>query len=567
MANAVVNSASYLEGPIALGSIFTVFGYSLGPLDLVQAGSYPLPTLLSGTSIKITAGSTSFNCPMIYTSYSQLSAILPSNAPIGDATLMVTYNGVTGTFFPAHITIVSSSFGIYSVGSSGIGPGIITGVDYVVKPLDQPARPGEVVIAWGTGLGPTEGSDANQPTSTKQFPNVEVFIANTPAAVTYAGRSGCCAGLDQIAFQIPNTTLGCFVPVIVRTGGATVSNFVSVPISAFGQACSIDPPGLPAQLLSRALAGDQLKVGIIAVGPLKFLEFFGFSFSQNALDQLSALLHGPVSSADVKRLIQAYRARQMLTVRQLLAKYGIDVKHIDRRLVRAVRAAAGLDQQGVGANFGTFSALSAFSPQFASNVPPVGTCTVTREVQPPRFQVQSKSLDAGSVLTFNGPAGQRVMSRQSTGYQASLGGGFPDTKVPVGAYSVAGSGGTAVGQFTARLNISSVLTWSNKSAIGSVDRKVPLTVTWTGGAGSGYVLIGAVAESNGAAGALLCVENSQKGSFTIPSFALSALPGATSASAYLFVAPHPFSNPVTIPGVDLAYFINGSADYKPMEFR
>jgi hypothetical protein len=80
-------------------------------------------------------------------------------------------------------------------------------------------------------------------------------------------------------------------------------------------------------------------------------------------------------------------------------------------------------------------------------------------------------------------------------------------------------------------------------------------------------MIGGVTESNGANRAFLCTEDGQKGTFTIPSFVLSALPSTNSGSAYLFIAPHPLSNPVTIPGLDLAYFINGSSDYRRVTLR
>ncbi|MBZ5607822.1 MAG: hypothetical protein LAP38_06175 [Acidobacteriia bacterium] len=574
--SSVVNSASYYDH-LAQGSIFTVFGYSLGPADLLSADVFPLPSELGGTSIKVTSGSSSLSCPMVYTSYAQLAAILPSNTPLGDATLTVTYKGATGTSSPAHIIVVASSVGLYSVASSGLGPGIITSSDFALKPLDRPARPGEVLIAWGTGLGAIDGNDAMPPPSGKQFANVEVFVGNSPATVVAAGRSGCCAGLDQIAFEVPNATFGCLVPVTVRTGGATVSNFVSVPISARGEACSNTAPGFPASLLNRAIAGDPLKLGLIAIGPVRLLEFLGFSFSQGAQDQLSALLHGPVAEADIKRLIQAYRSRQMRTLQQILAKYGVTPRHIDHKLVRAVHALAGLDVQGAGAAFGTLSSLSDFGPQFAFSVPPAGTCTLTREMQAPRFEAESRSLDAGAALSFNGPSGPRAMQRKSSAYEVSLGGGFPEAIVPSGSYSVAGSGGTGVGPFTATLNISDTLTWTNKSSISSIDRRQPVTVTWTGGPSPGFVLIGAlVLDANSNSGvlkpndldaAVVCVEDSRKGSFTVPSFALSALPTADAGSGYLIVMPHPFSNPVQIPGLDLAYFMNGSADYKPMEFR
>src|SRR5260370_31398631 len=61
--NGVVNAASYLSQAytnygIARGSMFLVFGSALGPVNLVQATSFPLPTTdgLAGTRVLISIG-------------------------------------------------------------------------------------------------------------------------------------------------------------------------------------------------------------------------------------------------------------------------------------------------------------------------------------------------------------------------------------------------------------------------------------------------------------------------------------------------------------------------------
>jgi len=562
--NSVVNSASYSVHPIAEGSIFTVFGFNLGPSQIVHANSYPLQPLLGGTSINVTAGGRTFNCPMIYSLDVQAAAILPSNTPAGDAIMTVSYLGRISP--PRAIKVASNGFGIYSIASSGAGPGVITGVDYAPKTFDRPAKTGEVLIAWGTGLGPIDGSDSQAPGTTKQFPNVEVFVGNVPAAITYAGRSGCCAGLDQIAFQVPDSALGCFVPIAIRAGGVNVSNFVSLPISSSGTACTNGAPGLPTALLSKASAGEKVKLAELAIGPIRFLQGVGYSFSQGAAEQLSALLKTPVAEADVRRLVEAYRAKQTGTVKQILSKYGIKTNHLNRQLVRDLRAAIGLDQQGVAAAFGTFARISDFTAQFGGNVASAGSCVVTGGAQFPSSQAQSSAADAGATLTFDGPSNRKTMQRISTGqYQVSLGAGFPTTTVPPGVYTIAGTGGRDVGSFTALLNITDSLVWTNKSAIGPVDRTRPLTVTWSGATVPGYVLVGGFWHSSGEGAIFTCVEDGRKGTFTIPSFVLSAVP--PSVGATLFLAPHPFSNLVTIAGFDLAYFANGSSDYKSVDIR
>src|SRR5215475_9921056 len=99
--NGVVNAASYLSHQfsnygIARGSMFVVFGSALGPVDLVQASNFPLPTSdgLAGTRVLVNIGGYSASCPMIYSSLNQIAAIMPSNAPEGDGTLVVSYQNL-----------------------------------------------------------------------------------------------------------------------------------------------------------------------------------------------------------------------------------------------------------------------------------------------------------------------------------------------------------------------------------------------------------------------------------------------------------------------------------------
>src|ERR1700742_3171240 len=97
----VVNAASYLSSSftnygVARGSLFLVFGSALGPVDLVQATAFPLPTTdgLAGTRVMISMGAYNAACPMVYTSGTQIAAIMPSNAPEGDGSLIVVYQNL-----------------------------------------------------------------------------------------------------------------------------------------------------------------------------------------------------------------------------------------------------------------------------------------------------------------------------------------------------------------------------------------------------------------------------------------------------------------------------------------
>jgi uncharacterized protein (TIGR03437 family) len=557
----ITNSASYAPAAIAQGSIFVAFGVNLGPSALVKAGSYPLGTQLAGTSAIVNVGGIAAQCRMVYTSAAQIAAILPSDTAVGGGTFTVTYNGQAT--FPIFVQVVKSAAGVFTVSSTGIGPGIVTGADYVLKTLSKPAKTGEIVIVWLTGLGPLIGGDA-APLVGAQFPDTEVFVGDRAAKVLYAGRSGCCAGLDQIAFEVPAGPRSCFVPVSIRTPGGS-SNFVTLPISESGESCSNPTPGIPVGLLTRAANGEQLTVGLIGIGPVAVLQGAGFSFSQGIAEQLSQILHTAVPEADVSSLMRAYRNNNMAAARKIMGKYSDQAKKLDPRARHLLRAAISQDQQGAAATFGRSSGAVAVAPQIAADFPAVGTCLVLHSL-PMDATFKSRPLDAGSTLTLDSPEGRKTLSRVSSGqYQALLGaGGTPAQTVP-GFYSITGTGGQDIGSFTATLSVTNSLVWTNKSTITEVDRSSPLTITWSGGAVPGYVLVAGTASSPSASALFTCVEETRKGTFTIPQFVLSALPNTVKGT--IFITPHPLANPITIPGLDLAFMADGSSDSRTVTFR
>ena len=207
----VTNAASYAlpelpNGALARGGMIVIKGNNLGPAELQIINAFPLPLDLAGTSINATVNGTLVRLYMIYTSAKQLAAILPSQTPEGNGTLTVTYNGQTTA--AAQIRVVRSAFGIFTLNQGGSGPGVFqnanSGTDQPVNTLTVGARPGQLAIIWGTGLGPVTENEATgaRPGDMPSVP-VEVYVGGKRADVTYRGRSGCCAGIDQIVFTVP----------------------------------------------------------------------------------------------------------------------------------------------------------------------------------------------------------------------------------------------------------------------------------------------------------------------------------------------------------------------------
>ena len=245
-AGGVVNTASYApggppNGSLAQGSFFSIYGSTVGPDTPVQATTYPLPTTLGGVTVQVTQGSNKYNAPLVFVYKSQINAILPSNVPVGAAQITITYNSLTSQ--PADITVAKTSFGVFFQRVNGkdlaIAQNVKTATDYPLNLPDAPAKPAQIVIFWGTGLGPLAGADNTAPGAAGDMTTVPVTITvgGVAASRLYAGRQAETAAVDNVYFTIPaGVPLGCQVPVVVTAGG-TAANTTNIAITADGSPC------------------------------------------------------------------------------------------------------------------------------------------------------------------------------------------------------------------------------------------------------------------------------------------------------------------------------------------
>ncbi len=291
-----VNAASHLPAElpnsgIARGSLFTIEGLELGPSQPAHAEP-PLSVSLGGTSVRVASGGASVDCWLTYAAAGQLTAILPSAAPVGEAKVVVTRDGESSP--PFDILVVESAFGIFTRNQAGSGPAVAQnaegGANLPFNALTQPARPGQTVTLWGTGLGPAARDEASGPLPGDLASSVEVFVGGLPAAVSYRGRSNCCAGVDHVSFAIPAGAVGCHVPVAIRSGGS-VSNFATISIDETGRSCS-DPNGASADDLDFLRASGSLAFGLVEATRLSFgavfADFAEALFARGSVDGWTA---------------------------------------------------------------------------------------------------------------------------------------------------------------------------------------------------------------------------------------------------------------------------------------
>jgi uncharacterized protein (TIGR03437 family) len=524
-----VNAASYAppalpNGGLARGSMFIIFGQRLGPATLNIISSFPLPETLDGTSVSVTVSGTTVAAYLIYTSAGQVAAILPSRTPTGNGTLTLTYNGQTSA--PLQIRVVTSSFGTFAVNQAGSGPGIVQNVnseaDRPINALNRPARPGQTLILWGTGLGPVTADEraAAVPGDLPSIP-VEVFVGGRPATITYRGRSGCCAGIDQIVLTAPTGVEGCYVPVVVKTGDV-VSNFTTISLGS-GATCT-DVTGLTGNDIQQAQTSGVYRTGAISLVRIAT----SLSVLGQTIDSKTDIGSASFVRYDLNRLLAS--------------------------------------QSGQGFGAVSLGACTVYTAQ--------GSAT-TGAVDPVRPDI----LNAGPAINITGPKGPKELLRGNEGfYSTALGGGgfnipgapagLPDYLDP-GSYTITGPGGPDVGAFSVMLNVPQPLTWTNMASVSTIARSQGQLITWSGGDPAGFTTISGTAIGAGnVVGGFACLERTSVGQFTIPSYVLLNLPPSSGpVGGTLVLAGSSALARFTATGLDAGFVFASSGTGKSVTFQ
>ena len=240
---AVVNSASFLQGTVSPGEIITIFGLGLGPATLALFDpSLPSPQIPMALPLATPSTSVVINgtpAPILYTSGSQLSAIVPYGITGTTADVVVSYAGVASQ--PVTVGLASTNPALFTVDASGRGQAAIlnynvTTADYTMNSGANAAVRGQTVILYATGIGATNSASANVliPASPAVVPSASptVTIGGQAASVISAvSPVGSVPGLLQMNVTVPaNATTGAAVPVVVSIGGIDSQTGVTMAI-------------------------------------------------------------------------------------------------------------------------------------------------------------------------------------------------------------------------------------------------------------------------------------------------------------------------------------------------
>jgi uncharacterized protein (TIGR03437 family) len=507
IAQAAVNGASFLNaalpnGKLAPGVLFTVFGSGMGPdsipggESIIQNHGFPLATELDGTSVRVTVGDVTADCPMIFRTNRQIAAILPSTIPPGSGSLTVSYNGQTSE--PLPIQVIEHDFGIFSVTQSGYGQGVITDpFTNVADTIIASSNPDQMMDIWGTGLGAVGGDEAAGPLPGDMATlDVKVIVGGIPAQVIYRGRSGCCAGVDQIRFIVPDGVSGCYVPVRVIVDGLW-SNDVTMAIAENGPYCS-SPGGPTAADLWVAVQTGNLRQAVISISrsrlpdyadlPYARSDYAQASFRDNPLiDLLQNGLYPPSPRIGSCTITQSsYGLWGFVSISNFL---GFDIGPVT-----------------MSGPPGTYDLIDGGAPDFPTGIQSLDF--IPGYADDVLGVIRDGTVLGAGTYTFTSPGG-------------SYEGFFP---IP------------SSGPFSVALILPELLDWTNRDALSAVDRTQPLTVTWSNGVPGAWMNIaGTSIFGVGGYGPIgmtfSCWTDAAAGSFTVPPEILAAMPASVDTGA------------------------------------
>jgi uncharacterized protein (TIGR03437 family) len=488
----VTDGASYTAN-VAQGSFFTVWGSSLAPSSSGLT-NFPRPVSVGGVKVTFTpvAGGAGTDTYLIYVGTGQINALLPSTVPVGSYNVTVTNGTVSSPFLTQ---VVASKVGLFTQDQSGTGLAVV--FNYISQSendvnrlttgnyngsLSSPAKPGQTLIAWGTGIGPYQAGD-NTAGISHDFSTSETITAivgGVSIPVAFAGLNGY-AGEDQINFTLPaNVPTGCSVTLQI-----SVADVLSAPTSI-----SIAPAGATACVLS------------------------GYTTQQLvALDQGGTITSGGFT--------------------------------LDHGVTTAPSSAttdfiAGVFSQTSGYQLSSSGAQSPILATSGSCV--VTRVTSTNSTV---TAGHSTSFDAGTV-TLTGPSGTNLNKQQLTEtgntylYMiGTSGSGYPvlaNGSILAGTYTLTGAGGTDVGPFNTSITIGPPLTLNNPLPT-TVTESAGLTLNWTGGNAPDVVEIVGDSGTTSGTGAnqtttvtgFLCTTTAGQKTFTVPASILTWLPTITAA--------------------------------------
>jgi uncharacterized protein (TIGR03437 family) len=218
----VVNAASF-QSSFAPGSLVALFGMRLSQSEQA-ATRFPLPSAMNGVAVRVNGTAV----PLLYVGPGQINFLLPHD--VGPGVPLITVSNAGSESLAAVVgpndLRTDSAPGIFTLSSDGQGAILIAGTGLVARAtrdaFSRPARRGEVVEIYCTGLGPVSNPPlAGQPASamnlSQTIGKAIVTIGSSRAEVLFAGLAPGLAGVYQVNAKVPaDSPVGVRIPVAIN---------------------------------------------------------------------------------------------------------------------------------------------------------------------------------------------------------------------------------------------------------------------------------------------------------------------------------------------------------------
>jgi uncharacterized protein (TIGR03437 family) len=238
-AASIVNAADNQSGALAANAIGTIYGanlaYSTVAVGQSNTQSGLLPTFLGTNESETAVLVNNYPAGLYYVSPGQVNFLVPPNLVPGPASVVVMVDGWAGPVIS--LTLAQAAPGLFQL---DLQNAVATEIDGSVLTLSSPAKPGDVVSLWATGLGPTAGVPPENylqiPTAAASLAagaNLSILldgVAVDPSAIDYAGVAPGFAGLYQINLTLPLST-GSNPEIRLQLDGAISIPGVHLPVS------------------------------------------------------------------------------------------------------------------------------------------------------------------------------------------------------------------------------------------------------------------------------------------------------------------------------------------------
>ena len=218
-----VNGASF-RGGLVPGSLASIFGTGLTKnLDGIEkALSAPFPTTLGGVRVSVAGHAAPMVSIANINGVEQLNFQVPFEvpAPSGDVAVMIDNNGAGATFNGVQTLAIQPGIFEFFLDPSLFAAALHA--DFSVVTPANPAKPGEIILLFVTGLGPTDppvGTNVPGPVPPAVTVNdPSVIVAGVKAEVLGSFYAPRLSTAYQINFRIP---------IILPSGNATIQVLMS----------------------------------------------------------------------------------------------------------------------------------------------------------------------------------------------------------------------------------------------------------------------------------------------------------------------------------------------------